>query len=117
LFLATEKKELDLPRAHYCRQLQTSSGETGTISNEKPKSAKHFSSRTQAIEFLCGKIVSQLKANLPEEQGDTVYLEVWEREVASHEDLTILETGRGGSDTSIRKTRRKNLRRSHANSS
>jgi hypothetical protein len=79
------------------------SGEIGNVLSEKSNSVNHFSSKTQAIEFLGKRIVSELTAKLSETQGNyLVYLDVWERDVVIFNDPVLSKTAPVGPDTNTR---------------
>lgn len=79
------------------------SGEAGNVPSEKLNGVKHFSSKTQAIEFLGKRIVSELTVKLAEEQGNyLVYLDVWEKDMVIFNDPTLNETALGGPETNTR---------------
>lgn len=83
------------------------SGEAGNVPYEKPKGVELFSTRAKAIEFLGGKIVSELKTTLPEKQGQyIVYLDVWQRHMTSADDPLIRETALREADTSAMANKR-----------
>lgn len=79
------------------------SGEAGNVPSEKLNGVRHFSGKTQAIEFLSKRIMSELTAKLPEAQGNyLVYLDVWKRDVVIFNEPTLSETALGGPETNIR---------------
>jgi hypothetical protein len=77
--------------------------EADNVLSEKLNGVRYFSSKTQAIDFLGKRIMSELTAKFPEKQGDyLVYLDVWERDMVIFNDPTLSETALGGPETNTR---------------